>query len=329
MTTCTLKSQTSESLTDDVVLNRYMNHVEPFWNSNITFGEFEGVKGVPIHYAYALNDNAKGAIVLSSGRIESLVKYKELVYNLYHAGYSVFVHDHRGQGLSGRMTANLHQGYVEDFDDYVDDTKHFYDEVVTANTDFIPLLLCHSMGSAIGALYCLKYPDDFSKVAFSAPMFGIRPALPDWFATGLIKTHMIVNALFSKKTWYFWGQQDYVEEPFEQNPLTHCSTRYQIFRDEYRTHKQAQLGGVTGRWLWAAHNALAKIKRNAKHFPLPALVLQASNDTIVDNQRQSLIVSNMPDCKFVEIINAKHELLMESDRYRDQALRQILAFFSA
>ena len=38
-------------------------------------------------------------------------------------------HDHRGQGLSGRMLDNPQPGYVESFDDYVQDFKQFYDEL--------------------------------------------------------------------------------------------------------------------------------------------------------------------------------------------------------
>lgn len=328
MTTMTLESQFNETVSENTILLRQTNHVEPFWKSKVSQGVFGGKDGVEISYAYVSNEHAIGSVVISSGRIESLVKYKELVYNLYHGGYSVFIHDHRGQGLSGRMTPNSHQGYVDDFDDYVADIKTFYDKVVMPKTSHKPVLLCHSMGSAIGALYCLKYPEDFSRVAFSAPMFGIRPAMPDWFACCLLKTFLAVNTLFSKRPWYFFGQKDYAEEPFQQNPLTHCSVRYNIFRQAYQTHASAQLGGVTGRWLMAAHNATRAIKNQAENFPIPALILQATNDTIVDNARQNLIAEKMPNCKLVEVINSKHELLVESDTYRDRAIREILSFFA-
>lgn len=328
MTTLTLETDVSIKHSDNVIMQRHQNYIEPFWKSRVCQGVFGGKDGVEICYAYAINTAATGSIVISSGRIESFIKYKELVYNLYHAGFSVFIHDHRGQGLSGRMTKNSHQGFVLDFDDYVTDLKLFYDKVVSPKSQHVPMLLCHSMGSTVGALYAHKYPADFSRVAFSAPMFGIQPALPDWLACGLMRFHLALNVFFSKRPWYFFGQQNYSEEPFQNNRLSHCPTRYELFRRAYETHPEAKLGGVTGRWLLAAHEAMREVRLKAQMFPIPALILQAGGDEIVDNSRQNEVALRMPNCNLVDIPNAKHELLMESDVYRDPALRAILNFFS-
>ena len=113
-----------------------------------------------------MHPEASASVVISSGRIESLVKYKELVYELYQNGYSVFIHDHRGQGMSGRLALNLQIGYVSDFDDYLQDLNIFVEQVVKPNSVAQLKLLCHSMGSAIGALYCLAHPEDFEQVVF-------------------------------------------------------------------------------------------------------------------------------------------------------------------
>lgn len=328
MTTLTLETELDAIKKDDVIMQRHKNYIEPFWKSRVSQGVFGGKDGVEICYAFAINASATGSIVISSGRIESFIKYKELVYNLYHAGFSVFIHDHRGQGLSGRMTPNVQQGFVRDFDDYVSDLKLFYDKVVAPKSEHVPMLLCHSMGSAIGALYAMKHPNDFGRIAFSAPMFGIKPALPDWFACCLVKFHLAINLFFSKRPWYFFGQNNYIDEAFQNNRLTHCETRYQIFREAYESHPEAKLGGVTGRWLMAAHEAMMDIRANAESFPIPALILQAGQDAIVDNTRQNEVANKINDCEFLRIPGARHEILMESDGYRDIALRAVLNFFS-
>lgn len=323
----TFESSNFDREIDSVILQRYNQHIKPFWQNKVANGLFGGENGVSIHYAYIVHPNPVNTVVISSGRIESLVKYKELVYNLYHAGYSVFIHDHRGQGLSGRMTANPHQGYVDHFDDYVADLKTFFDKVVSPKSATQPKLLCHSMGSAIGALYLIKYPKDFSQAVFSAPMFGIKPALPNWFARGLIKIQFVLEKSFSTHPCYFWGQGNYNPDDFASNSLTHSESRYLIFRQEYEENPQLKLGGITIKWLSCALDAIEFIERNASKIETPSLVLQAGADEIVDNAKQDKVCQSIKRLKKVRIEGAKHELLMEMDEYRDICLKSLLQFF--
>ena len=281
-----------------------------------------------INYAYVVHPEAKGSVVVSPGRIEGLVKYKETVYDLYQSGYSVFIIDHRGQGQSGRMTDDPEQGHVEEFDDYVEDLHHFYTHVVARNTSHKPMLLCHSMGSAIGALYVLKHPDHFSKVAFSAPMFGVRPVLPDWFVSGLLAVCGFVNRLFSDHPWYFPGQGPYAPAEFNDNVLTHSEVRYRIFRQEYESHPQNKLGGVTIGWLKAAQIAMNTIENNAHRFPIPVLHMQAGGDRVVDNQRQSRVCGRIPEILHMTFDDAHHELLMEADNTRVPVMEAVFEFFA-
>jgi lysophospholipase len=325
---------------EDSLASKYETVIQPFWQNSVQQGMFEGkgeveiagkaekMENVDIAYAYVLHPQAIGSVVISSGRIESLIKYKEVVYDLYQNGYSVFIHDHRGQGLSGRMLKNPQIGYVSDFAEYVADFKKFMDEVVTKKTLHKPKLLCHSMGGAIGALTVLRYPELFEKIAFSAPMFGIRPALPNWFATLLLNLHGALNT----KNAYFFGQEDYNNHSFTVNELTHSETRYQIFRQEYQTTPQVHLGGVSGHWLKVAAQAIDQIEQNVHRFPIPSLVIQAGADQIVDNKRQSRVVEKMAHSqlaysKLIVIEGSKHELLEEQDKFRVPCLTAILEFF--
>lgn len=301
----------------------YERTIQPFWFEKVIQGQFNGLKNIVIAYAYVVHPKSVGSIVISSGRIETLLKYKELVFDLYQQGYSVFIHDHRGQGLSGRITDNPDQGYVQNFDDYVSDFKVFVDQVVTPNTSHKPYLLCHSMGGAIGFLTVSAFPDMFTKVVFSAPMFGIRPALPNWLEKLLLSVHFTIH----KNTAYFVGQKDYANYAFEDNELTHSKVRYAIFRQEYEDAPSTKLGGVTGEWLKAALDAMNKVENLTSSFPIPALVLQAGQDQVVDNIRQTRVVSKMPDSKLQIIQDAKHELLMEKDQHRNICLSRLLQFF--
>ena len=313
---------------EDGLNETYQQKIIPFWQHSLTQASFIAKDGLNIAYAYVIHPQAKGSIVISSGRIEAYIKYKELVFDLYHNGYSVFIHDHRGQGQSGRMVANPHLGYVDDFNDYVDDFELFMQRVVLPRISHQPVLLGHSMGCAIGALYCLHYPLRFSKAVFSAPMFGIRPALPKWFATLLVKSHFALGRLLSKQYGYFFGQQDYVNHDFVGNNLTHSVIRYDIFRQEYAHNPQVQLGGVSGHWLHAAAQAMDEIEDTAEKFPIPSLVIQAGGDEVVDNRRQRKVVAKMPRSELTIIEHAKHELLMEQDPYRIATMQAALTFIA-
>lgn len=298
--------------------------IQAFWQQKMQQGRLFGLGEISIAYAYVLHPKSIGSVVISSGRIECLLKYKELVFDLYQNGYSVFIHDHRGQGLSGRMLDNPQLGYVQNFDDYVSDFKVFIEQIVTPNSRYKPLLLCHSMGGTIGALFVLRYPDVFNKVVFSAPMFGIRPVLPNFLARGLLGLHFI----FYSAANYFWGQKNYLSSSFIDNPLTHSQIRYETFRGTYDNQPSIQLGGVTSGWLKAALDAMQKVPKQGQYFPISALVIQASCDLVVDNKAQTKTANLMANTKLSVIEGARHELFMEQDCYRSQCLTLTLDFFA-
>lgn len=303
----------------------YQDKIKPLMRLLVK-GRFEGHSGINISYAYLSHPEEKGAVAISTGRIESWVKYQEVMFDLYRNGYSVFIHDHRGQGLSGRMTRNPHMGFVDDFADYVADFKLFYQQVIEPNTQHKPQLLCHSMGCAIGALYVLAHPQDFAQLIVCSPMFGIRPALPNWLANILIGTNLLISRGLGHDASYFPGQRNYRETEFALNELTHSNIRYRLFRDEYNLQPEVQLGGVTAHWLRAALSAMDTIEAQASQIMLPVWAIQAGDDTVVDNKRQSRVLAKIPHCEVQHIAGARHEMLLEADQYRTPCLEAIFAF---
>lgn len=312
---------------EDELPAKYQAHINPFWDKQVQKSQFIGEQQVPIHTAWILHPQSKGSIVISSGRTEGSIKYKEVFYDLYQNGYSVFTLDHRGQGQSGRMTVNPDKGHVEDFSFYVADLQQFVDETVVPNSEQKPHLLCHSMGCAIGALYLMQHPNVFQKVVFASPMFGINAPIPQWLAKSVLHTHRFFNNLFSDAPWYFPGQGNKQKEPFEDNVVTHSEVRY---RESVQVFEQLNvaLGGITNGWLNAALWAMDKIHQQADKITTPALLLQSGGDIVVSNETQAQVCSKMPDCRLVTIAEAKHELMMEKDQYRNEAMRRILQFFA-
>jgi len=311
------------------LVNTFNNTIDPFWEEQVSRGHFAGKGDVDVHYAWCIPDTPRSTIVISSGRIESYLKYKELVFDLYQNGFAVFILDHRGQGLSGRMTHDPQHGYVAHFDDYVDDLVYFTQNIVVPKQQGRLQLLCHSMGGAIGALTLLRLPTLFSKAVLASPMFGIKPALPNWLANSLITAGLAVNKLRKQQSGYFFGQTPYIAYPYSLNKLTHSKTRYGLFRALYDEERRIQLGGVTTEWLCAAHGAMNTIEKSAGAITTPSLVLSADNDAIIDNKRQRRVVGQMPNARLVVIEKAYHEIITESDDLREEAMTKVLDFLAA
>ena len=94
------KLSTEEQLKNE----NYIEAIENFYKSGKE-GYFTGKANIQIYYKiFRQADLENPAILISSGRTEAAIKYKELIFDLYSNGYSVYIQDHRGQGMSGRMT---------------------------------------------------------------------------------------------------------------------------------------------------------------------------------------------------------------------------------
>lgn len=312
------------------------NEIKRFWQQGL-FSHFNSFDNIRINYAQFLQQSTvQQCIVIVSGRSETYLKYQELSYDLYQQGYSIFLLDHRGQGLSERLVTNPNKGYVASFTDYEQDLGYFIDNVVSTACHNKPYLLAHSMGSVIATRYMQQYPNNIKAAVLSSPMMGFSSGpLPAFIAKGLISVGNTFNQWFSDIPWYFLGQHDYQATAFSKNELTHSQIRYQNFVELYQSTPKVQLGGVTINWLYQGIKAQNKLFSQLDKLTTPILVLQAGEDTIVDNQAQDDFCQQLhqrqpqscPKAKPVVIEGAYHELFIESDVMREQALKQILAWF--
>ncbi len=304
----------------------YANWINPFWKSDVSTGEFVGKHDIKVHYAWCQPKDAHTHVVISSGRIESLLKYKELMFDFFNNGFAVYILDHRGQGLSERMTSDPQHGYVSDFEDYVDDLLFFCDAIVAKKTSAPLHLLCHSMGGAIATLALMKSPERFASAVLCSPMFGVRPALPNWLAKSLIYISFKFQKLRKRESGYFFGQTPYLAYPYAINTLTHSEARYRLFRELYDDIRDIQLGGVTTHWLRAAIEAMDTIEQRASEVEVPILLFSASGDRIIDNRRQLAVAEQFKCADIRKVDEAYHELFAESDQYRVPVLQQIMSF---
>ncbi|PKG85400.1 lysophospholipase [Colwellia sp. 75C3] len=307
-----------------------------FWQQGL-FDSFSGVGEVNIHYAQFIQKQTDlQTIVVVPGRCESYLKYQELAFDLYHQGYNIFIIDHRGQGLSGRLLPNREKGYVTKFQHYIDDLQCFIEDIVTQQCSEKPYLLAHSMGGAIATRFMQNFPYTIKAAVISSPMLGFYSALiPQNIAKALVTIKLRLNNIISKTPWYFIGQKNYSSVSFTENKLTHSKHRYRHFVDLYKNNKRIQLGGVTTHWLAECIAAQKEIFAQISQLKTPILLLQAGSDTVVCQQAQNdfcqqLYASQPQSCPGGlpnRIEHAYHELFFETDDYRNQAVAQSIAWF--
>src|SRR4051794_24477748 len=166
----------------------YGGEIEPFWRVHAERCDFAGVGDVPIAAVKIVQPGTDIGVLISAGRTESFIKYKEVAYDLWKQGFSIYILDHRGQGLSGRMTSDRQMGHVEDFADYVSDMRTFVATVVRPRGHKHLAMLAHSMGGAIASLYLEGHHDDFDVAVLSSPMHEPRTGrISDDLACGALK----------------------------------------------------------------------------------------------------------------------------------------------
>ncbi|MBR9729293.1 alpha/beta fold hydrolase [Shewanella intestini] len=298
-----------------------------FWQQ-VTQATLLTQDNISLAYAYIRHPNNNKAVVISNGRVESYLKYQELMYDLYQQGYSVYTLDHRGQGLSQRQTHNPHQGFVKRFEDYVVDLSDFIKQIVLGQQHQQLNLLAHSMGSTVATLLLAQQPHWFNCAVFSSPMFGIKLPLNANFILWLAKlldSCQLKEGLYQCN--YVLGGKDYSPIKFESNHLSHSRKRYYRFRELFTEYPKIQLGAPTNHWLLEAIEAAEQCVNLSRSITTPRLILQAEQEKIVCNQAQNRSLNQY--CQKVVIKNAYHEMFIESDSARNQALTAMFDFFTS
>lgn len=324
-------NQQRESHFDDFLKEK----LEPFWDEAAKPGQFVNKQGLKIHFVEVSLPGADKTLVISPGRVEGYLKYKEMAFDFSQLGYKVFIIDHQGQGLSSRLLVNTHKGHVNHYDDYTRDFNQFMTEIVAPKTIGKTHLLCHSMGGAIGLRYIQQYEHPFEKVVFSSPMWGLPTGpVPAVVLKPVVKSAAWLVRQVEPQSPYFLGNSDYKKVPFLINTLTHSKTRYEYFRQTYDETPELQLGGITYGWVVSSINALDIAYQELDKVSVPVAVLQAEKDIVIDNSAQNKFCERLVESgnacftgEPIVIKEAKHEIFIERDDIRNEGLTKILAFF--
>jgi lysophospholipase len=263
----------------------------------------------------------RGTVVILNGRTEFIEKYFELIGDLMARGFAVATLDWRGQGRSDRALENRHKGHVGDFDDFVSDLRQAWIELIEPCCPAPFRALCHSMGGNIGLRYLREHPDTFESAVFCAPMWGIgkRARVPAWMR--LIGALSDGLRLHSR---YVPGGGDYAAKHrvFEGNTLSQDRDRFERFTVQVDADPRLELGSPTFGWAKQAIRSMDAIQAEgfAEAIQTPLRIYSAALDTLVSAGAHRRVADRLPNGELVVVPDAKHEILMELDRYREQLL---------
>lgn len=359
-------SFTASAISERDVLTEMVNVLDKQKDSFYSIKYFETRLGLDsksknpfnVYYTkFGTKRGSKGSLVIVPGRTEGSLKYVEVATDFINQGYSpVYAIDHRGQGFTPTVTSKTLPdttiGHIEVFDHYVRDFNTFVNEILKdSHLDKNNLyLVSNSMGGAIALRYFQKYPNNpFKKSALSGSMFKILT--DEKFP--LIKTTAICNAgfitsIFSDLDCYGytpgeapfrWVDKDRLPDGREINvrpffskgdrTLTSSKERYRLNDYVWNKWPNTIVGGPSLKWTEQALGATQTLRSivEVKKVKNSVFLLVAKKDFRVDANTQTKLCRQMGSKCQIKSYDGFHELLMETDSIRDEAISDIINYF--
>lgn len=291
--------------------------------SGATVGMFQGHDGTALRYAHwePTRTPRRGTVCVFPGRGEFIEKYFEVISDLRRRGFSVAIHDWRGQGGSQRPLDNPRKGHVRSFSEYGRDLARFMQDVVLPNCPPPYVALAHSMGGNMLLHNAIAADSWFDRMVLSAPMVTIadeKLGAP----RALVRLYAELLGWGPAGQFYVRGGSDKPEElrDFQNNPLTSDQERFRRTQQLIEVAPHLALGGPTVAWLRAALRSCASLMQPefALRVRVPVLMVAAGNDRIVSSAAIEELANRMKIGARVVIAGSQHEILQERDEVRQR-----------
>ncbi|MDQ0458192.1 alpha/beta fold hydrolase [Rhizobium paknamense] len=288
-------------------------------------GYFESHDGARLRYAVFKGTTypSKGTVVLVHGRSECIEKYAETIRDLTRKGLWVATYDLRGQGLSDRPLKDPLRGHVRRFTDYERDLESFLEKVALPDARLPLFLMAHSTGGLIALATAPKLGNRIQRMVLSAPFVGLHGeimAASKIFALARFACLLGVGNMALSKG----GKPP----AFDNNPLTTDADRFMRNVNIVTGVPALALGPPSARWLHECDKAIRRVNSpdHLTRITIPTLLLAPMQDGVVPFVAQEQLARHFRACQLLPIPGARHEVLQEQDRYREQALAAIHAF---
>jgi lysophospholipase len=274
----------------------------------------------------ALGRSMWGTLLLLQGRAEFIEKYFETISYYRDRGFDVVSFDWRGQGGSERLLANPSKGHVRHFLDYQLDLDAVLKQMQERDMPKPWYVVAHSMGAAILLLRLPQGGDPFQRAAVLSPMIALSRDI----APGYAQTAVTALAGLGMGRIYVpgGGPGSISALPFENNRLSTDPVRYERNAAILAAAPDLGIGAPTIGWLASAFAAMTGLAdpNLPRKVATPLLILASGADRVVTTMAAESFAARLKTGEAIIIKGARHELLMESDIYREQALAALNAF---
>lgn len=287
---------------------------------------FRGAGGLRLRAAFwtpstGVAKTPRGTVILSPGRTEPIEKYFEVIGNFLARGFCVLAHDWRGQGLSARLLPDRLKGHARAVEEFLDD----YDRLLNAYETRAPkpwIMVGHSMGATLNLLSLENGESRFDGAVLSSPMLRIKTGKRSMWS---VKLAVRWNLRHGKAGEFLLDDpDDPFDHTFAKDALTTDEGRYELWRQQLYACPHLAVGGPTWGWLAFALDAGERaLKPKAlKSVRIPTTIVQASEDDRVWKQTNKWAAKRLGRGRYVEVLGAKHEVIMETDDLRAHFLSE-------
>ena len=270
-------------------------------------GYLKGVRDTDIYYQYWLPEGEPKAILLVvHGLAEHSGRYMNVVNFLVPSGYAVYGIDHIGHGKSHGKRV-----YVKRFQDYTKTLKNYFDMIREWQPEKPIFLIGHSMGGLISAAYLLEHQDELSGAVLSGP--GIK--VPDNISQAIIFVGNMLSIIMPKA-----GLIQLDAEGVSRDPAV---------VDAYVNDPLVYTGKITARLGAELLKAMQYVTDQAPKIRLPIMIVQGSDDKLVDPSGAQLLYDLVSSKdKTIKIYNGfYHEVFNEPEH--EQVLNDVKTWIEA
>jgi alpha-beta hydrolase superfamily lysophospholipase len=254
------------------------------------------------HQAWMPEGDPRAVLLLIHGLKEHSGRYSNLVQYFASRGFAIYGYDLPGHGRSeGTRT------YINDFQEYTD-THQTYTRKVKAWQPEIPIFLYgHSLGTLISLTVLPDHQTDFRGAVFSGALFTI----PKGTSPLLVSMGKIFSKLLPKLR-----MLPINVEGISRNP--------QVIHD-YREDPLVFQGKTTARLGAEILKAMQHAQNRVSEISLPTLILQGSEDRLVDPQGADELyrMLSSPDKTLKIYQGYYHELHNEPEAERKKVFQDI------
>ena len=295
--------------------------------NGFTWGYFQdAASGARIRYGFIAPQNARLTILLTGGFTEPAEKYFEVIRERVQQGAAVWIMDWRGQGGSDRyLAADPMKSHNMGYDGCIETLHQFATGIVKKTGPLI--LMAHSMGGHIALRYLATHSAVFDAAILTDPMIRFRTrGVPDWFARGIAWAAEMFG--FDARYVPGGGAWSQTRQMFDTNNKTSDPVRYRVQPELFIGNPVLQMGDPTYGWVRAAYRSCDVLNRveTLKSINTPILMQISGENGIVDRGAILRAGAFLPDCRRVDITDAKHEIWMERDELRARWVAEVDAF---